>query len=200
MATAKKTVKKAVKKPVKKTVKKQPLFVAPKELVPGTVDAVLVTALTEVGYVEGPRENETKYGKEIGGNFHQWCGIFVNWVMKHAKVKMHNTWYTPSGAQGFKKKKQWFSWKSGQTPQPGDVIYFDFPGDGVDRISHVGICIKTLKDGSVLTVEGNTAGTTGDQRNGGMVLVKVRTKSQIVGWGRPNYKLMPIETQVNFKK
>ena len=43
-------------------------------------------------------------------------------------------------------------------------------------------------DGSTITtIEGNTSGT-GDQRNGGMVMVKQRTDGkEIVGYGRPKY-------------
>jgi hypothetical protein len=62
----------------------------------------------------------------------------------------------------------------------------DFPHDGVDRISHIGIVVKVASD-SITTIEGNTSGT-GDQRNGGMVMVKTRTVGkEVVGFGRPKY-------------
>ena len=64
----------------------------------------------------------------------------------------------------------------------------DFPGDGIDRISHVGIVLDFVygKD-EVICIEGNTSGT-GDQRNGGMVMIKTRSLSkQIVGFGVPKY-------------
>ena len=87
------------------------------------------------------------------------------------------------------------------TPQPGDIVYFDFPGDNVNRISHVGIVVKDNGDGTVTCIEGNTApDKKGDQRNGGEVCLKVRAfkkkngsklrKSQavsIVGFGRPQF-------------
>jgi surface antigen len=87
------------------------------------------------------------------------------------------------------------------TPQPGDIVYFDFPGDNVNRISHVGIVVKDNGDGTVTCIEGNTApDKKGDQRNGGEVCKKVRAykkkngsklrKSQlvsIVGFGRPKF-------------
>jgi hypothetical protein len=62
----------------------------------------------------------------------------------------------------------------------------DFPHDGIDRISHVGIVVAV--SGNVVTcIEGNTSGT-GDQRNGGMVMVKQRTiGKEVVGFGRPKY-------------
>ena len=76
-------------------------------------------------------------------------------------------------------------------------IYFDFPEDGVNRISHVGICIKNNGNGTIQVIEGNTSGTSkGDQRNGGMCVEKTRAYVKdnklklingIVGWGRPVY-------------
>jgi hypothetical protein len=59
----------------------------------------------------------------------------------------------------------------------------DFPHDGVDRISHIGIVVK-VGASSVLCVEGNTSGD-GDQRNGGMVMLKQRyIGKEIVGFAR----------------
>ena len=80
--------------------------------------------------------------------------------------------------------------------------FFDFPNDGVDRISHVGIVVKDNGDGTVTCIEGNTApDKKGDQRNGGQVCLKVRAykkkngsklrKSQpvaVVGFGKPVFK------------
>jgi peptidoglycan hydrolase-like protein with peptidoglycan-binding domain len=107
-----------------------------------------------------------------------------------------STVYTPTGAAGFQRIKRW------QEPgdanlniEPGDIVYFDFPGDGVDRISHVGIVVRDNGDGTCVTVEGNTAGVVGDQRNGGMVLKKTRAYKKnkygiqvsVVGFGKPRF-------------
>jgi hypothetical protein len=64
----------------------------------------------------------------------------------------------------------------------------DFPHDGVDRISHIGIVVG-VKPKSVITIEGNTSGS-GDQRNGGMVMIKERafgSGKEVVGFGRPKF-------------
>ena len=62
----------------------------------------------------------------------------------------------------------------------------DFPHDGVDRISHVGIVVA-IDGKTITTIEGNTSGN-GDQRNGGMVMAKQRTiGKEVVGFGRPKY-------------
>jgi hypothetical protein len=43
----------------------------------------------------------------------------------------------------------------------------------------------------IVTIEGNTSSTGGDQRNGGEVMVKSRSlgaRSFVVGYGRPTYE------------
>lgn len=151
-----------------------------------TVQKVLEIAFAEVGTIEKP-VNKTKYGAWNNTNGNPWCGAFVNWVFSHARVKCPNCTYTPAGAAKFKALKTWH--ESGE-PKAGDVIFFDFPSDDVDRISHVGIVVRALANGRILTIEGNTtvAGQKGDERNGGGVAVKERKMSDIVGWGRPAYQ------------
>lgn len=163
----------------------------------GTVEALIEVAKKEIGTIEGPKDNETKYGKFTKANFLPWCGSFVMWCANQAGVKVPNTVSTVAGSDAFKKMNRWADARN-DDPTPGDIIYFDFPDDGVNRISHVGICIKNNGDGTIQCIEGNTAGSSkGDQRNGGMVCEKTRAyvkdnkkklANAIVGWGRPNYK------------
>jgi hypothetical protein len=168
--------------------------------VQGSAARLVEVALGEIGYIEGPKDNETKYGKFMKANFQPWCGSFVNWCANEAGVKMPNTVYTPSGAQAFMKAGTWQPVETA-TPAVGDICYFDFPNDGVDRISHVGIVTAVNADGTVDVAEGNTsADKKGDQRNGGEACLKNRAykkkngsklrKSQpvfIVGFGRPAF-------------
>lgn len=171
----------------------------------GTAQAMIDIARREVGVIEGPKDNQTKYGAFARANFLPWCGSFCMWVANEAKVKIPNTVSTVAGAAAFEKMGTWFEADCGQTPQPGDILYFDFPGDGVNRISHVGICSGIIADGVVATIEGNTSGKKkGDQRNGGEVCEQVRAYKpnkkkilvSIVGWGRPNYKGNEVQAEV----
>jgi hypothetical protein len=140
----------------------------------GTAAAIIEVAEKEVGTIEGPKDNETKYGKFTKADFLPWCGSFVMWCANQAGVKVPNTVSTVAGATAFRKMGTWVDAKDA-SPKPGDIAYFDFPGDGVDRISHVGIVVSNNGDGTVTCIEGNTAGTAkGDQRNGGEVCKKVR--------------------------
>ena len=162
----------------------------------GTAAAIIEVAKKEIGTIEGPKDNETKYGAFTKANYLAWCGSFVMWCANQAGVKVPNTVSTVAGAAAFKKMGTWFEADCNEAPLPGDILYFNFPGDGVDRISHVGICISDNGDGTVNAIEGNTSGKkTGSQRNGGEVCEQVRAYKtnkkkvilSIVGWGRPNY-------------
>jgi hypothetical protein len=171
----------------------------------GTAAAIIEVARKELGTIEGPKDNETKYGAFTKANFLPWCGSYVMWCAAQAGVKIPNTVSTVAGAAAFKKMGTWFEADCGQSPQPGDILYFDFPGDGVDRISHVGICAGIESDGVVTALEGNTSSKkSGSQRNGGEVCEQTRAyKSNkkkvmvsIVGWGRPNYKGNEVQAEV----
>ena len=161
------------------------------------LDKFIEVAKAELGYIEGPADNQTKYQKAN----QPWCGAFVNWCAKQAGVKIPNCVYTPAGATGFMDKKAWTLAEQAD-PQPGDIVFFDFPGDALDRISHVGIVITNNGNGTVTCIEGNTSpDKKGDQRNGGEVCQKIRAYKKknrgkvnpslpvfIVGFGRPKFK------------
>jgi hypothetical protein len=146
----------------------------------GTAAYAISIALAEVGTIEQP-ENLTKYGKFMKADGLPWCGSFCNWVLAQAGVKVHSVVSTALGAHKFKETSRYFS-----EPAIGDLAFMDFPHDGVDRISHVGIVVG-IDGKTITTIEGNTSGS-GDQRNGGMVMVKHRTVGkEVVGFGRPKY-------------
>ena len=147
----------------------------------GTAAQAIEIAKAEIGYVETP-DNITKYGEFTKANGLPWCGSFCNWVLAQAGVKVHKLVSTAAGAKTFQDIQRWNT----NEPKAGDLAFMDFPHDGVDRISHIGIVVE-VKGDKVVTIEGNTSGT-GDQRNGGMVMVKERTiGKEVVGFGRPKY-------------
>jgi len=166
--------------------------------VKGSLEAIIEVAKKEVGTIEGPKDNETKYGKWTGANFQPWCQSFVSWTAFTSGLdpkKYPKSASTVAAADWFKKNNRWADARN-DDPTPGDWIYFDFPDDGVNRISHVGLCIKNNGDGTIQVIEGNTSGTAkGDQRNGGMCVEKTRAYvknkkgilNAVVGWGRPVY-------------
>jgi hypothetical protein len=144
---------------------------------------MIEVAMAEVGYVETP-DNITKYGKAMNADGLPWCGSFINWCAKQARVDIPNVVSTIAGAKAFKAKGQWFV-----TPKVGDLAFFDFIEDDKSVIQHIGLVAK-VGETSILTIEGNTSGT-GSQANGGEVMMKTRKlgpHSFVVGYGRPSYK------------
>ena len=145
----------------------------------GTAARIIDVALAEVGTIE-TGENVTKYGAFTKADGLPWCGSFVNWCYDQAGVKIPSMVSTAAGAHSMKERGRWIE----DEPALGDLCFMDFPHDGIDRISHIGIVVKVGKV-SVLTIEGNTSGE-GDQRNGGMVMLKRRyIGKEIVGFARP---------------
>ncbi|MFC4050061.1 CHAP domain-containing protein [Actinomadura syzygii] len=107
----------------------------------------------------------------------QWCNMFVSWLGAQTGVK-NMGWdaYTVQHATWFKKTDRW-----GHKPKPGAVVFFDWKNGssgGIGGIDHVGIVVKDNGNGKITTVEGNTDNA---------VKKKVRDKSQVVGYGYPDY-------------
>jgi hypothetical protein len=157
-------------------------------------------ARAELGTIEGPKENETKYGKFTKANFLPWCGSYVMWCANQVGLKIPNVVSTLAGAKAFQKNKKWQD-ASEATPEAGDLVFFDFVKGG-NAVEHIGIVIRDNGDGTVTTIEGNTSpDKKGNQRNGGEVCIKTRAylvKNRgklkpslpvfIVGFGKPTFK------------
>jgi hypothetical protein len=77
----------------------------------GTAARLIEVATAEIGTIEGPKDNETKYGAYTKANFQPWCGSFVNWCGNEAGVKIPNTVYTPAGVTAFKKARLMDRWR-----------------------------------------------------------------------------------------
>jgi surface antigen len=153
--------------------------------VTGTAADVLATARSQLGTVERPPgSNRTRYGAAYGGDGQAWCAKFVWWVFResHASGLIPKAAYTPTFAKWFRDQGRW-----GGSPRPGAVVFFDFPGDGVNRISHVGLVEAVNRDGTIQTIEGNTcSGRRGSQRDGDGVWRRTR-RTGIAGFGYPAY-------------
>jgi hypothetical protein len=161
------------------------------------VDDFLATAKAEVGTVEGPKDNETKYGAFTKHNFQAWCGSYVMWCAAQVKLKIPNVVYTPAGVTGFQGIGAWSNAATAK-PKPGDIVFFDFV-EGGNPVEHVGIVVKDNLDGTVTTYEGNTSPehkTKGSQASGGEVAERIRAYKKdnkrkltpyIVGFGTPKW-------------
>ena len=84
---------------------------------------------------------DSKYNKNRGAyDAAAFCAMGLSWVFATEGAldifPVHA--YTPSGVNAWKERGQWHAGTKGI--QPGDVVYFDFPG-APDRVSHVGLAL-----------------------------------------------------------
>lgn len=147
--------------------------------------AILNIARSQIGVSDGG-SNYTKYHKAYGAGACAWCVIFIWWCFNQAGAS--KLFCNGQKSAGCSNTYRYYSnGSSGQlvdTPQPGDMVLFNFHRDPPD---HIGIVESVNDDGSITTIEGNTS-SNGSQYNGGCVERKTRNKSDL--WGkfmRPNW-------------
>ncbi|MEL6578452.1 MAG: CHAP domain-containing protein [Cyanobacteria bacterium J06621_12] len=149
-----------------------------------TPNQVLQIAAREIGYKESPAgSNSNKFGRWYGMDFQPWCAMFVSYCFYNAGMPLPATKplgfaYCPYGVKWFKDNGKWSN-----TPQVGDVVFFDWQNNGV--ADHVGIVETVNGDGSIIAIEGNTS--VGNDSNGGQVMRRTRQRSLIDGFGKPSY-------------
>jgi hypothetical protein len=149
-----------------------------------TVQDVIERAEGWVGFVEGPRDNETPFGAWYGLQFQPYCAMALSmWSFEAGLAIPASTnrgyAYTPSGAAWFRGQGRW-----GSEPRRGAHVFFRFSGA---RIHHVGLVTSEDGEFPISTIEANTSrGSAGSQRDGGGVWRR-RRASGIVGYGYPAY-------------
>lgn len=179
---------------------------------------VIDAALEEVGYLEkktnaqlddktanAGSNNYTKYARDyakhsgINVQGQPWCDVFVDEMFVKAfgveaakKLLGGFSAYTPTSAQYFKNRKQWYT----SAPKPGDIIFFK----NTQRICHTGI-VEKADNKYVYTIEGNTSGASGVIANGGGVCRKTYdlNNARIAGYGRPAYDTVVATTESTAK-
>ena len=177
-----------------------------------TPESVIKIAMNEVGYMEKGsnsqlddktanvgQNNYTKYGILTGTNGQAWCAAFVCWCFNQAcggdrnKLKTVICGNMSAGCDqlmaNFKKAGRF-----DKNPAIGDIIMFGVPGDA----SHTGI-VAGVNGSTITTIEGNTSGGTGLEREGNGVCVKTYATNheRILGYCHPVYEGTTAFTGIN---
>jgi Putative peptidoglycan binding domain/CHAP domain len=175
-----------------------------------TRDDIVRTALGFNGSLDGQGYNgQNVFSSDLGRPPEAWCGDFVTDIFKRAQVPLPSMQpgcrtgfaYCPdavdySRAHGADRN----SWES----QPGDIVLFDFDGDGVADHTEL---VTSYQDGTLFTIGGNSGGSNVDgfTHDGGVhrhqwaapagqgndaVLVVIDT-SKVVHFGGPPHPTKP---------
>lgn len=126
------------------------------------------TGLVQFALNEYASEAPAKYGmkyKQMYGITSQttaWCTLFVGYCAKNvglidADLYPSNNSWVPDVWDWFKAKNWWVD--KSYNPKPGDIVLFDFDGNG--RPEHIGI-VEYWDGAKLHTIEGNTTGTNGE--------------------------------------
>jgi peptidoglycan hydrolase-like protein with peptidoglycan-binding domain len=147
-------------------------------------EKVIEIAASQKGTKEAPaNSNRTKYGEWYGLNGQKWCCMFVSWVFDQAG---HRLPYIDN-PKGYQSCQSGFAyWRTHNqlttNPQPGDVVLFDWNGDGI--CEHTGIFAGWVEQGKTFqSWEGNTA--VGNDSDGGEVMLRTRNKSTVRAFVNP---------------
>ena len=141
----------------------------------GSNQAIVEVALTQIGN-EGGQPYWSWYGFDSRV---EWCACFVSWCADQRGYI--DSGLIPKfagcidGANWFKSNNRWND--RNYEPKAGDIIFFDWEGDGTT--DHVGI-VEKCENGTVYTVEGNS----GDACRQRQYTVGSRN---IYGYGIPAY-------------
>ena len=143
----------------------------------------LSVAKREIGYAERPT-NRTKFGAWYGMDGAPWCAMFVTWCVVRAADALHTTtafrrgdrWayvpYVMSAAVGGR-----YQLSVTSAPEPGDVVTYDWRGDGT--ADHIGVFAEWVDRGrgTFRAVEGNTSPV--NNSNGGQVMMRDRNRNEV---------------------
>jgi len=150
------------------------------------VEKILSIARAELGVKESPansnnvKYNTERYGRAVSGSGYAWCATFVWWVFRHAGLSDlyyggGKCDYCPTLVNYYKSKGQTVN-----KPKVGALALYDWGRDGV--ADHIGI-VESVSGNTFVAIEGNTA--VGNDSNGGQVMRRTRTASQVLCFAWP---------------
>lgn len=131
---------------------------------------VLAVAQTQLGYTESSKNYHvaedgrllgyTRFGQWYGVPYGDWCAMYASFCLHYAGVKdvpLHS--HCGDWIKELSALDRYFLPGDGQ-PTPGDLIFFDWKGDG--RSDHVGLVAEIIpgeegKSDQIKTIEGNSA-------------------------------------------
>lgn len=151
---------------------------------------IVSVAAAEVGYTG--TSTYSKYGEWYGYQG-GWCTTFVLWCYNQADKSLGTSLYgsvIPSGGNcnsmisWYENKGRYHKHGDGYTPKAGDLVFFDWSGNGSSQ--HVGI-VDRISGSTVYTVEGNCSGQVKAREYTANGSKPYNNISAIMGYGVPDF-------------
>lgn len=143
----------------------------------------LAEAVRQLGVRESPPgSNRQPFGVWFGTNGVPWCAMFTSWCYSTAGLILCDGYslagarkgkgcaWVPSIAWWLQERGWWLP--STATPEPGDLVLYDWDGGAAD---HIGIVERAVRPGVFTAIEGNV---------GGRVQRLRRSAEHVCGFGR----------------
>ncbi len=158
----------------------------------GTAARMLAEMTALIGTRGRPNEVTDWYAARHGREYRlaPWCDMTITLAAHNsgnvaAVLPGGDRAYTVDHARDFQKAGRWIPGTTANVnaARPGDIVFFDWGfTDSIERIDHVGVVVRPVGGGSVLTIEGNTSDSCAQ---------RTRNASVIAGFGRPAYATPP---------
>lgn len=129
----------------------------------GYRENVVIAARSQIGICEPSGDDVyLKWFNQVTGSTlpmnASWCACFTSWCLRKASVptSVFGNFAQCSVALSWaKSKKIWYARVTGHRPKPGELILFDWDGDG--KADHIGIVVSSTVN-NITTIEGNAKG------------------------------------------
>ncbi len=167
-------------------------------------EKIIEIANSQLGVGETPPgSNKNIYGKWYGFDGYAWCAMFVSWVYHNAGHPLGHI----DDDKGYRDcNSAFWKWRASKEittePEPGDIVLFDWEGDG--KCNHTGIFHEWADDNkrTFWSYEGNTSNS--DNSNGGLVMRRKRYLTVVKAFVKPKVlsgeKITPVTTEEILRK
>lgn len=143
------------------------------------------TALNEVGYREGPN-NDNKYGAYFSCNNQPWCAFFVSWCARQSNIPTDIILTYAGCGTGYNFFKDKGAIYDSYNCRAGDIVFWK-PTKAGCVSAHTGIVVEVTED-KIITVEGNSNDRVAKNTYS-------KNYDKFLGFGRPAYIDEPIPVE-----
>jgi hypothetical protein len=164
-----------------------------------TVERFLEEARSHLGYKTRP-SGLSDFGQRVGYSGHDipWSGAFIDCVARDSGIFIPACIYTPNALAECIYSRRWKA-----SPRPGDIVFYSFPtltstGFGMPHAGIVSDTSKWKTDKIFIAIEAQVdSGLAKASKDKNGIFTRVRSKWDVVGFYRPDFKHRPAKGHKN---